>query len=431
MSPSTPRAGRDPSPPAEAAPRPPSSSRLWQVDALRGLMLVLMTLTHVPSKFSSPSGQPFGYVSAAEGFVLLSAFMAGLVYSKKLDQAGESRMRFAFAMRVLKIYLAQAALLLFLFSAVAAIGVATGQPAITNLVGFYLENPLVGLVAALFLVYNPPLLDILPMYIVFMLASPVLLLVGRRRHGWTLLLAGSTLLWFAAQWDLRGLLHLAFVHATKFPVPNAAIGAFDILAWQLLWVLGLWIGATYAKTRRAPVFPAWAVAVAAVWALVCFVWRHAVGQVPFGDDWVLNAIFDKWLLGPLRLLDLFALLILAVHFRDAFARLPRIRVLETLGTASLPVFCAHLVVALLALALFGEPTPERSWWFDTGLMAAAFAILYAVALVSAGMDRYAATVRARFEKRRQARAKSARRAGSAVGAVSSRWPAAGGRAPER
>lgn len=384
-------------------------------------MLVLMTLTHVPSKFSSPAGQPFGYVSAAEGFVLLSAFMAGLVYSKKLDQAGSSGMRFAFAMRVLKIYLAQAALLVFLFSAVASIGVATGQPAITNMVGWYLEQPLVALGAALLLVYNPPLLDILPMYIVFMLASPALLLVGRRRHGWTILLAASTALWLAAQWDLRGLLHGWFVGATGFPVPNAAIGAFDILAWQLLWVLGLWIGATYAQTRRPPAFPGWIVALAAAYALVAFVWRHAVGQVPFGDDWVLNMVWDKWVLGPLRVLDLFALLVLVVRFRDTFARLPRLRVLETLGTASLPVFCAHLVVALLALALFGEPTPARSWWFDTGLMAAAFAILYGVARVSEAMDRYAGTVRGRFEKRKAARVKSGRRASGAVGAIASRW----------
>ena len=384
-------------------------------------MLVLMTLTHVPSKFSSPAGQPFGYVSAAEGFVLLSAFMAGLVYSKKLEHAGASGMRFAFTMRVVKIYLAQAALLLFLFSAVVSIGVASQQPAITNLVGWYLERPLVALAASLLLVYNPPLLDILPMYIVFMLASPALLIIGRKRHGWAFLLAASTVLWLAAQWDLRGLLHGWFVAVTAFPVPNAAIGAFDILAWQLLWVLGLWMGATYARTKKAPVFPDWTVAVAAAYALVAFVWRHAIGQVPFGDDWVLNAIWDKWLLGPLRLLDLFALVILAVRFRDALARMPRLRVLETLGTASLPVFCAHLVVALLALALFGEPTPVRSWWFDAGLVAAAFAVLYAVARVSAAMDRSAAGVRARFETRRAARAKSGERATSAVGAISRRW----------
>lgn len=48
-------------------------TRRWELDALRGLMLVLMTLTHLPTRLSSPLGQPFGFVSAAEGFVLLSA----------------------------------------------------------------------------------------------------------------------------------------------------------------------------------------------------------------------------------------------------------------------------------------------------------------------------------------------------------------------
>ena len=60
------------------------SKRLWELDALRGLMLVLMTLTHLPTRLTTPTGQPFGYVSAAEGFVLLSAFMAGMVYSLSL-----------------------------------------------------------------------------------------------------------------------------------------------------------------------------------------------------------------------------------------------------------------------------------------------------------------------------------------------------------
>jgi hypothetical protein len=64
--------------PAAAAPRAGASQRYWEVDALRGLMLVLMTVTHLPSRLTDPLGQPFGFVSAAEGFVLLSAFMAGL-----------------------------------------------------------------------------------------------------------------------------------------------------------------------------------------------------------------------------------------------------------------------------------------------------------------------------------------------------------------
>ncbi|HKP64992.1 MAG TPA: OpgC domain-containing protein, partial [Casimicrobiaceae bacterium] len=42
--------------------------RQTELDWLRGLMLVLMTITHLPTWFSSHVGQPFGFVSAAEGF---------------------------------------------------------------------------------------------------------------------------------------------------------------------------------------------------------------------------------------------------------------------------------------------------------------------------------------------------------------------------
>jgi hypothetical protein len=71
--------------------------RYWEIDALRGLMLVLMTVTHLPTRLTDPLGQPFGFVSAAEGFVLLSAFVAGLVYSRIGYAArGPESMRIAF-----------------------------------------------------------------------------------------------------------------------------------------------------------------------------------------------------------------------------------------------------------------------------------------------------------------------------------------------
>ena len=53
-------------------------NRRWELDLLRGFMLVMMFTTHMPTRFSDKLGQPFGYVSAAEGFVMLSAFMAGI-----------------------------------------------------------------------------------------------------------------------------------------------------------------------------------------------------------------------------------------------------------------------------------------------------------------------------------------------------------------
>src|SRR5512145_3242160 len=116
-----------------------ASGRAWEIDALRGLMLVLMTATHLPTRFSSPLGQPFGYVSAAEGFVLLSGFMAGRVYMQRHQRDGEIKMRAAFLKRAMKIYLWQVVLLIFLFSFIALIGSAREEEAIVNLLTFYWE----------------------------------------------------------------------------------------------------------------------------------------------------------------------------------------------------------------------------------------------------------------------------------------------------
>ncbi|KQP21522.1 OpgC domain-containing protein [Pseudorhodoferax sp. Leaf267] len=392
--------------PAAAAAPAASGERLWQVDALRGLMLVLMTLTHLPTRFSSPTGQPFGFVSAAEGFVLLSGFMAGMVYAARERREGEDKMRAAFYKRVLKIYLCQAALLAFLFSVVAVLAVVAQQEAITGLMRYYLHEPLHALVGSLLLLYSPPLLDILPLYILFMLVSPVLLLHGLR-HGWGGILAISVALWLGAQFKLGAWLYEAAASATRLPVPLEQTGAFDVLAWQFLWVMGLWLGAERSTRPDRPplVFPRWMLITAIVVAAIGFVWRHVVGQVPIPGNASLNMLFDKWQLAPLRIVNLFALLVLTVHFAPWMAtHLPRPRFLETMGAASLPVFFAHLVAALLALALFGAPSANRSWFIDIGILVVSFAALYAVALASQELDRQAAAAKRRRREKLKARA---------------------------
>ena len=393
--------------------------RRWELDALRGVMLVLMTLTHLPTVFSSPAGQPLGFVSAAEGFVLLSAYMCGVVYTQRGQREGEDPMRSALLHRAFKIYLCQAALLLFLFSFIAGLALLVDQGEVKSLVSFYLERPLVAFVGAMLLLYNPPLLDILPMYIVFMLASPLLLVHGMR-HGWAVVLALSVAAWVGAQFGLGRVLQAQLISLTGLPVPPAQGGAFDILAWQFIWVLGLWLGSSQAAKKPAlpQRLPQWTVLAAVAIGATGLVWRHTLGQAAFPElpgSAVPNMLFDKWRLGPARMADLFALLVLTVHFGPWLKeKLPRLRFLETLGAASLPVFCAHLVVALLALVFFGAPKPGRPLGIDVGILVGGFAILYATALVSQYLDRRAAAVQQRFKERR-ARYKerrSARRAAS-------------------
>ncbi len=387
--------------PAPAASPAPGGRRLWELDALRGLMLVLMTLTHLPTQFASATSQPFGFVSAAEGFVMLSGFMAGLVYTQREHRVGGELMARAFWQRALKIYLVQAALMVFLFTVVALIAGFTHQDAARNLMGFYLERPKTAIASGFLLIYSPPLLDILPMYVLFMLVSPILLLHARR-SGWTGVLALSIVLWLLAQFDLGLLVYEVTVLLTGLPVPFPHTGSFELFGWQFLWVLGLWMGATYADAPDdAPPlrFPRGLVVTAWVYALVCMVWRHAIGQTPFPGDVGLNLMFDKWHLGPLRLLDFFALLVLVMHHAPWLrAHLPRLRALELLGRASLPVFCAHLVLALLALATVGEVLPGRPVLVDLGVLVVSFAVMFAIAWVSDLADRRAAR-RARRPRR--------------------------------
>lgn len=391
--------------------------RQWEIDALRGLMLVLMTLTHLPTRLSTPLSQPFGFVSAAEGFVLLSAFVAAKVYTGKQLRAGDEALRQGFHARALKIWLVQAALLCVLFTLIALLGVLNHQPAVTDLLDFYLQRPLVAFAAGLMLIYNPPLLDILPMYILFMLVSPLLLLAGGRR-GWLGVLAASAALWAAAQRDVGTHLYEAAARWARLPVPARETGAFELLGWQFLWVLGLWMGARAARGEAVvPALGRGVIRAAWVVALVGLVWRHGAGQVPFPAvpetggalAATVNAAFDKWHLGPLRLLNLAALVVLVLHHGPRLAaRLRRLRTLELLGRASLPVFVAHLLLVLLALAFFGAAHGGRSWWVDAGMLAVSFAVLWAVALGSAAIDRYAAEVKARREQRRRVSAGGSR-----------------------
>ncbi|MET0209985.1 MAG: OpgC domain-containing protein [Burkholderiaceae bacterium] len=374
--------------------------RLWELDALRGLMLVLMTVTHLPTRFSNPLGQPFGFVSAAEGFVMLSGVMAGMVYTARYMQRrgpdGEEDMRGAFVKRAFKLYVCQAGLMLLLFTAIAFVGVVNDQKALLGMIDYYLADPITAFFASVLLIHNPPLMDILPMYIAFMVASPVVLIHGLR-NGWLTIMAVSVALWLAAQWGVSTWIFEQIVAATGLKVPRGYGGQFDLLGWQFLWVLGLWLGSQRTATKEPPpiVFPSWLVNVAIAIAIAGFVWRHAVGQVPFPGNESLNLVFDKWRLGPMRLIDFLALMTLVIHFAPQLRRLPRLPVLETMGAASLPVFCAHLVLAMMLLAWNGDTRDSRSWATDTAILAVCFAILYAVAWTSGWLDRRTAALRER------------------------------------
>ena len=366
--------------------------RQGELDWLRGMMLVLMTITHLPTWFGAHVGQPFGFVSAAEGFVFLSAYLVGSVYARTARERGFAAMRRALWGRTLKVYAAHIALLLFLLLLLVPIAHARGAHAITDLASFYVLHPHVALMSGLVLAYNQPLLDILPMYVLFLAMSPFVLEHGLRR-GWGALLTLGAALWLFAQYGGGRHVYESVARLVEWPVPYSQTGAFSFLAWQLLWLIGLRAGALAqssgveaAQPRASSGKPAsrYGLWVAALLAVFFFAWRHVVGQVPFGADGALNVLFDKWHLGPLRLLNFAVLAAIVVHGRRVLAAWAERSSIATLGRASLTVFSVHLLLCLALLALVGEPIHAHASLLDAALLAGTLLTLYGVARLSLG-----------------------------------------------
>jgi hypothetical protein len=366
--------------------------RQGELDWLRGMMLVLMTITHLPTWFGAHVGQPFGFVSAAEGFVFLSAYLVGSVYARTARERGFAAMRRSLWSRTLKVYAAHVALLLFLLWLLVPIALARGAHAITDLASFYVLHPHVALVSGLVLGYNPPLLDILPMYVLFLAMSPFVLEHGLRR-GWGALLTLGAALWLFAQYGGGRHVYESVARLVEWPVPYSQTGAFSFLAWQLLWLIGVRAGALAQASRVEAVQPRassgkpasrYELWVAALLAVFFFAWRHVVGQVPFGADAALNVLFDKWHLGPLRLLNFAVLAVIVVHGRRVLAAWAERSSIATLGRASLTVFSVHLLLCLALLALVGEPIHAHASLLDAVLLAGTLLTLYGVARLSLG-----------------------------------------------
>jgi hypothetical protein len=113
----------------------PKLERRPELDALRGLFLVWMTLTHLPTRFSDFVNQPIGFVTSAEGFVFLSALLVGRLYVRELLE-DEPGVRKKLWKRSLKIYGYHMLMLGLAFTVAAAYAVHTHKAALTNLLDF-------------------------------------------------------------------------------------------------------------------------------------------------------------------------------------------------------------------------------------------------------------------------------------------------------
>ena len=385
--------------PVPAAPVQKSGGRLVELDILRGFLLVWMTMTHLPTKASLVSNQTFGFVSGAEGFIFLAAFMVGQLEERIELKRGRLAPFKDIAKRTARIYLYHCGLLAIAFTAFAAIAIDLHRVALQNLLSFFFLSPRQAIEAAALLWYRPSLFDILPMYIVFMLLTPIAREIARC-WSWEPVLVIGFGIWTAAQFGLRGWL---YTHVNVFgpKVPQDSTGAFDLYAWQFLWIVGVALGTIFAdhvngkkvKDEQSAGIPRSVVTLSAVIASAFLVLRYSPA-----DHWidpnVYGWLIDKWHLGPARFINFSAIAVLLVRYGTKIASLKIFAPLAWLGQASLEVFSVHILCCLIGDSLNGAAEPLLTFWQQTLLLAGTITALFVTAYL----------VRARAKKKREAKA---------------------------
>ncbi|MBV9998764.1 MAG: OpgC domain-containing protein [Verrucomicrobia bacterium] len=322
--------------------------RLVELDILRGFLLLLMISNHSPSPLRRFTDQPVGFFSTAEDFVFVSAFLAGMLFQKRTERQGFEAAKMATMGRALRIYQAHLVTLVFTF------GIGSlfllQLPGLRDLLSPYWKNPAAAALASLGLAFQPPLMDILPMYVVFSLLTPAAFWAAKR-WGWRNVFIASAALWVLSQFNLRDAL-LGPVKSLSFIDP----GPFDLFSWQFLWVGGLLFGKCL-QARQPIRLPAAGEAVFLVLAIVFLIWRWYCNYLeldPSKTWWFLN----KWHLGPLRILNFFVVTWLGAKILPYLARCQELlSPLCWVGQNMLPVFAFQIC---LSLVLVGWVTPANN-----------------------------------------------------------------------
>ncbi|MDB5758009.1 MAG: hypothetical protein JWM30_1298 [Burkholderia sp.] len=316
------------------------ATRDLRLDSLRGLFLILMTVDHIGGKITAFTYEPLGFVSAAAAFVLLSGYLYAYTASGTPPQGRPLvRQSLVRAARLYRYHLSVFALLVML-------------TLVSTVHRDYLAyqfypagiNPATAMLYGAILLHQPKLMHLLPMYLLLSLLSPLILKAFHRKL-WLPVFALSLALWGLGQsFDPLEWLTTAS-HTGAHP------GDFNLLAWQLLWVVGMFIGYAHGVEKRTVLFPSpvwfWA---AALGTVGFFLARHDVIYMPDQLDFYV----EKSDLRALRIINVFFQVVLFCKIVRYLPRGKGLPWLRFIGKYGLPVYCFHVL-----LVAFLEPLSWR------------------------------------------------------------------------
>ena len=349
-----------------------------RADVFRGLALWFIFIDHVPgNRLGGFTLQNFALCDAAEAFVLLAGYAAGIAYGSMLDRQGWLFAAAALLRRVGTLYIAHIFLFVVLAAQVGYSAAALDSAAYLDELHLdaFGEQPYRALLEALLLRFQPAFLDILPLYIVLLLMLvPGLLLLHRPR----LLIALSMAAYL--------LVRIADVN-----LPSWTGGGWFLnpLAWQALFFIGCVLGGTR-RAAQPPLIPRsrpvvlFCVVLLAAGALLA-VASQRPEPLNYLPEWLASVLsgVDKTGLHPLRLLSILALAYLLGHWvgRDAaWLRSPLAAPFLLMGQHGLPVFCAGIFLSFMGRVALEQ---SESWPMQVAVNVVGLAAMVAVAAVGA------------------------------------------------
>jgi hypothetical protein len=348
-------ASTPPAPPLAASAAislPQTGERELRLDLFRGLALWLIFIDHLPpSLLTWLTIRNYGFSDATEIFIFISGYTAAFVYGRAMLESGFVVATARILRRAWQIYVAHVFLFTIFLAEISYVATSFENPLYTEEMGIidFLKQPQVTIVQALLLRFRPVNMDVLPLYIVLMLALPLILLSMRWKPDLTLALS---VLLYAVTWEYD-------LYFSSYP---NGTWVFNPLAWQLLFVFGAWCamgGARRLSNIISSPITLWicfAYLLAALWVTLTWYVPQFSNLVPRRLEQLMYPI-DKTNLDVLRFAHFLALAAITVHFlpRDwSGLKSPWLRPLILCGQHSLEIFCLGVFLAFAGHFILAE-----------------------------------------------------------------------------
>jgi hypothetical protein len=318
-----------------------------RLDFFRGISLLFIFIDHIPDNtISYLTLANFVFNDAAEIFVFISGYTATIVFGGMALKSGMTYASLQVLRRCWTLYVAHIFLFVIFTAQVAYTAEKFANPMFIDemKVAGFLQEPHIATIKALTLQFQPEFMGILPLYIVLLLGFAFVLPL-LHRFGLPLLIA-SVVLYLA-------------VPVINFNLPTYPGGRWfhNPFSWQILFVVGA-VAASYAGTDRLElIWRRWffrgalAFLVASVVVKLALTVDQQIDILPAALVQGVWLFLDKTNLGPLRLLNFLALVVVVVNLVPRDSRLLRSHAAGPVilcGQHSLYIFCLGILLSYLA-----------------------------------------------------------------------------------